>query len=121
MAPPLPFVEYKESAGSDEGKSCEMVPFYCLSKIESGERDEDQERNDFLHRLEFSRRVNGVAAAVGGDGEAVFNEGDAPACQNHCPQRPILEFQVAIPGKSHEDVGNAEKHDWHAGGVHGGS
>src|SRR3546814_6921664 len=50
--------------------------------------------------------------AVGGHGEAIFDEGDAPTDQDDGEQgfvHPAL--QVPIPGGGHEQVGNGEEQD----------
>ena len=53
--------------------------------------------------------------AVGGHLAGVFEEGDAPGEENDQIDRPmggdfhLLKFQVAVPGKGHEDVGQDEQ------------
>jgi hypothetical protein len=36
---------------------------------------------------------------------------DAPTYQDDLPQRILAEFQVAVPGEGHEDVGEYEQND----------
>jgi hypothetical protein len=55
--------------------------------------------------------IDGVAPAVGGDLEAIFEEGDASANKNHEAKRLGFEFQMTIPGDGHEEVGEREEGD----------
>ena len=67
------------------------------------------QRDDLLDHLELDGREARRADAVGGHLEAVFEEGDAPADEDDLPQGVLAVFQVAVPGKGHEDVGEDEK------------
>ena len=46
---------------------------------------------------------------VGRHLKTILEECDAPARQNHDPQRRILVLEMPIPGKGHEDVGDGEQ------------
>ena len=50
---------------------------------------------------------------VGGDDEAVFQQGNAPADQDNLPQRQRRGggFDVPIPRKRHDEVGQGEQGD----------
>jgi hypothetical protein len=62
-----------------------MVSFSPRKVTEKiGEHDQG---DDLLHRLQLGRRIDLVADAVGGHGQAVFEQGDAPADDHHQPQR----------------------------------
>ena len=52
-----------------------------------------------------------AANTIGRDLKAVFKESYSPTDERDLPQRHVLIFQVAIPGKSHKDVGDQEKHN----------
>src|ERR1700722_7363990 len=81
-----------------------MIPFDCSVQIRNREHHEDDQRDDFLDRLQLRRTVDGVADAVAGNLQAVLEERDAPAYENDDPQRTIGEFQVAVPREGHKDV-----------------
>jgi PLP dependent protein len=88
-----------------------VVPAQMFAEVEEGEDGEDDERNDLLDDLELDGREAVGADAVGRHLEAVFEEGDAPADQDDLPQRFLAEFQVAVPGEGHKDVGEDEQDD----------
>ena len=66
---------------------------------------EHHERDDLLHGLELRRRIDGVALAVGRHRQAILDEGEPPAEQDHRPERHLLEAQVPVPGDGHEHIG----------------
>ena len=51
--------------------------------------------------------IDGVAPAIGRDLEAVFEKGDTPTDKNYDPKRFVFEFQMAIPGDGHEEIGES--------------
>ena len=84
-----------------------MVPAQFLAEDGDGEGGKHDEGNDFLDDLELRGRKGGVADAVGGHLEAVFEERDAPTDQDdrqHGPLGTPQELQVAVPGERHEEV-----------------
>src|ERR1035438_3214428 len=81
------------------------------TKVERGEDTEDDQCDDFLDHLELDRAEVSGADAVGRNLEAVLEEGNAPTYQDDLPQSFAAEPEVAIPGKSHEDVGDNEQKD----------
>ena len=114
------FEEDEKDSQHQAGKGCQMVPVERLAfEDEHHDNREDRQGNDFLndfqlHQVERSA-VTLEADAIGRHGEAVFKEGDAPRKQDDTNQRPrgrnlhFLQFEVPVPGKSHEDVG-ADQH-----------
>ena len=92
-----------------------MVPLDGLALEQEGDDDgEDGQGDHFLDDLEL-HQVEGTAVAleadpVRRDREAVFEEGDAPGENDDQNQRPVrgdfhlLQFEMAIPGKRHENV-----------------
>ena len=52
-----------------------------------------------------------AAKSIGRHLEGVFKESDPPANERDLPQRHVLIFQVAVPGKSHKDVGDQKKNN----------
>ena len=99
-----------------------MVPVEGLSlEQEVGDDGKYRQRNDFLNDLELDERertaVLREAHPVGGHHKRVFKEGDSPGKEDDADERPVvrnlhlLQFQVAVPGQRHEDVGTEEEED----------
>ena len=92
-----------------------MIPLDRLTFEQEGDDDgEDGEGNHFLDHFEL-HQVEGAAVtpeadAVGRDGKAVLEEGDAPREKDDEDQWPaggdlhLLEFEMTVPGEGHEDV-----------------
>jgi hypothetical protein len=100
-----------EGHGGDDTKARgEMVPFEMLPEIEISEDAKNREGDNFLDDFELEGRINGVSPAISRHLETIFEEGDAPAHDNHQPERGAFIFQMAVPGDGHEHVG-ARKHD----------
>src|SRR5262249_54510547 len=106
----------EEGAEADEGEAHQMVERDALAEIEHREGGEHGEGDHLLHGLELGRRIDGVAPAVGRNGETILDEGDAPARHDHQPQRPVGELQMAVPGEGHEYVGADQQGDRRDGG-----
>lgn len=76
---------------------------------------EDRQGDDFLNHFQLDEAIGaavaGEADAVGGYHEAVFKQRDAPGQQDDERKGPVvdevhlLEFEIAVPGKGHEDIG----------------
>src|ERR1700738_18072 len=66
-------------------------------------------RYHFLDGLELSSRKLVRANAICRNLEAVFEEGDAPTCEDDFPQCFAAVFEMAIPGKRHEDVRDGQQ------------
>jgi hypothetical protein len=87
-------------------------------KIENRENGEYSKGDDFLNGFELRHAELIGTDAVGRDLEAVFEKSDHPADDDHLEQRGRFVFQVAVPGKCHEDVGTGQEQDRsHAGYV----
>lgn len=75
----------------------------------------DQQRDNFLNYFQLHQSegtaVLAVADAVGRYHETIFHESDEPTGEDEAEQArflekfQVLEFQVAVPGECHEDVG----------------
>ena len=112
-----------EEDGEDQaGEGCEMVPVEGLSLED--EQDDDGEYGEgdyFLDDLELDQvegtSVLSVSNAVGRNGEAVFEKGDAPGEQDDQDERParrnlhFTEFQMPVPCERHENV-RAYEHEY---------
>src|SRR5215831_18359571 len=70
----LPFVEGEKGGADDEAEGHDVVPPQGLAQIGDREDGEDDQRDDFLHRLELGRRINLMADAVGRHRQTVFQE-----------------------------------------------
>jgi len=121
----LPPVEDKEDTEHEAGEPGSVVPFrrshradfhaagssgaQFLAQIGDGKSGEDHQRDDLLDGLELRSRELERADTVGGHLEAIFEESDTPAGQNDLPQSFAAIFEVAIPGKGHEDVRNGQQ------------
>ena len=99
-----------------------MVPLERLAlEDEHHDNREDRQRNDFLDDLQLHQVERAAVAvetdAVGRDGEAVLEKGDAPREQDDEDERPagrhfhFLQFQVPVPGEGHKDVGANQHQD----------
>ena len=85
--------EGEEDGENQAGEGCEMVPVEGLSlEDEQDDYREDRKGDHFLDDLELDEvertAVLGVTDAVGRDGEAVLEEGDAPGEQDDQDERP---------------------------------
>src|SRR5260370_26623630 len=105
----LPFVKDKECGDYDKGESEAIVPFEFVAEIHHGEDREDRERDDFLNGLELCGAELIRADAVCGDLKTVFEERDPPAHHDHLPEGFATKFQVAVPRKGHEDIGDGQQ------------
>lgn len=89
-----------------------------------GKRGEDYEYGEGDHLLDHLELQQGEATtvpieadAVGRYLEAIFEEGDEPADQDHTDQGQLAEpavlgqLQVAVPCKRHKDVGDDQQPD----------
>ena len=109
--PPLELVEHEEGSGDEAAEGYSVVPAEMVSEVVDGEDTEDGEGDDLLDDLELVGRECAGTDAVGGDLQAVFEEGDGPADDDDLPQSDVAVFEVTIPGEGHEDVGADEEKD----------
>lgn len=92
-----------------------MVPMERLALKQHSRNDsEDYQRHDFLYNFQLNKRERTTIPyktdTVGRYGHAIFNECYRPRENDDTDKRPIarymflLQFQVGIPSKSHENV-----------------
>ena len=92
-----------------------MVPMELLPlEDDVGYDAEDDKRDDFLYDLQLHQREGSAvvdeANPVSRHKEAVLDAGYAPREEDHSIERPVgrdaglVEFQVSVPCKRHEDV-----------------
>jgi hypothetical protein len=100
-------VKDEEDSCHDKREASRVVPLELFSEIQNRKDGKNGQRNDFLDGFEL-RGVEFVGAdAIRGDLEAVLEERNAPTDQHNLPQRRRPVFQVAVPSKSHENVGDS--------------
>ncbi len=117
--PLLVLEEGEEDRRDDEAEGDEMIPMESLALEEQAHEDgEHAERDDLLYHLQL-HEVEGAARylradAVGRYHEGVFEQRQSPRQHDDADERPVLDeihllqLEVAIPGKRHEDVGEYE-------------
>jgi len=101
-----------EIGGAEDAEAGpEVVELERLAHVVNSEGNEDGEGDDFLEDFELAEgEAAGVADAVGGDLQEVFEEGDAPTDEGgDDPGLGREVFEVGIPGERHEDVGADEE------------
>ena len=107
-----PAAEDKIDRPEDKEPRPEVVELERLLQIKDGEGDKERKGDDLLQDLELAHIHDGVADAVGGDLEHVFEKGDAPAHESGDEPGFVPHFlKVGIPGKGHEEVAEAEQTD----------
>ena len=121
--------EREEDCADDQHEGHDVVPLECFS-AEHGDSHggEHRDGNGLLDDLQLHEAegpaVDAAPDVVGGNHEEVFDEGDTPAGENHEDQRPVgadvhlLQLEVAVPGKGHEEVADDEKDDGDDSGFH---
>ena len=98
----------------------EVVPFqHFVFEQYQGEYGEHQQGDHFLYYLELHEgkraAVFAVAEAVGRHHEAIFHKCNQPTDQDQAEQTgflkkfQVLELQMAVPGKSHKNVGQQQQ------------
>lgn len=107
----LPLVENEKSGQDDAAEARGVIPLYFFAEIENRESREDRECDDLLNGLELRGGELVRANAIRRDLEAVFEECDAPAYEDYFPKSSRAKLEVAVPGKSHEDVRDGEQED----------
>lgn len=117
------FQESKEDCGNDAEQRHNMVPLNWLALEDcSNNNNKDNQRDSLLNDLELHQVewATGfmITDTVGWDCYAILEKREAPREQNNHKQRPIadrrihlLQLEIAIPGKSHKDVGNYQHQD----------
>ena len=106
----------EENGQDQQAESHKMVPMEGLSlEQEMGDDGENRQGNHFLDHFQLDERertsVLREAHPVGGHHKRVFKKGDAPGKEDDADKGPVvrdlhlLQFQVAVPGQRHENVG----------------
>ena len=93
----------------DEEKGDNVIPARRLPEQEADDNREDDDGNAFLHNFELDQSEVSRADTIGRDLEKIFKKCEKPACKHYQSKRLVFEFQVPIPGESHEDVRDEEE------------
>ena len=112
--------ERKKHGEHDEDEGNEVVPTEGL-RLEDRDHDngEHDKRYGFLDDFQLDKveraAIDSRANAVGGNHERILEKGNTPRHQYDQNQRPVFrrgddldQFQLSVPRKSHENVGNDE-------------
>ena len=79
--------------------------------VKNGEKGENDHRDDFLHDFELTDGVEFVAHAVCRNLNAVFKKRYSPTHQDYQKNRLVLDLQMPVPRKTHENIGRCKKED----------
>jgi hypothetical protein len=105
-----PVPKQKEHGPQDAQASPQIIQANLLLKIKKRKRNKDGQRNDFLDDLELAYAHDLMADPVGGYLEHVFEKRNAPAYNRRDEPGLVGKvFQMAVPGKRHEDVTATQK------------
>jgi hypothetical protein len=85
------------------------VPGEGLFEIKIRKDPKDRKGDHFLYDFELRRCEVAMTDAIGGNLQAVFEKGDAPARENDEPQSLRLVPEMAIPSEGHEHVRKHEQ------------
>ena len=114
------FFEGKKHGKDNEDEWNDVVPTEGL-RLEHRDYDDGEhgERDGFLDDLQLDKvertTIDCRAYAVGGNHKWILEQGNTPRHQDDQKQRPVFrcgddldQFQLSVPGKGHEDVGDDE-------------
>ena len=115
------FEEDEPDSEDKADKGGDMVPMEGLAtKSKNREKSEDKNRNNLLNNFELHERerssVAGKADAIGRNLATILKKSNAPGKENDENKRRMVgdnlqlaQLEMAVPGKSHKDVGDDEK------------
>jgi hypothetical protein len=104
-----PFFKNEENSRNQQHKSHRIIPSKFFLQIPDAENRKNHQRNDFLYGFQFNCIEHTMPETVCRNLKAVFQKSYAPAYQYYLPQAYLFIFQVPIPGKGHEDIGNQQQ------------
>ena len=97
-------MEHEEGSSDEAAEGYGVVPVELFAEVIDGEDSEDAQGDDLLDDFKLGGREGGGTDAVGGDLQAVLEEGDAPADEDDFPECDVFMLEVSVPGHRHEDV-----------------
>ena len=77
--------------------------------VKNGEKGKNDHSDDFLHNFELSDGVEFVAHPVCRHLYAVFKKRYSPTHKNYQKNRFVLDLQMPVPRKTHENVRSCKK------------
>ena len=95
----------------------DVIPPDLLLQIHHRKDAKDRQRNDFLHNFQLRCGIHIAAPAVRRHLQDVFEKRNAPARDDHKPDRLEFVFQMPIPRERHEDVRAEEQDDREPAGI----
>ena len=96
-------------SGQEHGRK-EIIAGDRNFHIGNAESGKNQHCDDFLEHFKLGEVEILAANAVSGDLKTIFQKGDRPAHQNRSPNGSSFQiFEVPIPGKDHENIGNEQQ------------
>ena len=112
--------EGKKHSKDNKDKWKDVVPTegLCLEHRDDDD-SEHRQRNGFLddfqlNKVERASVLHG-SDAIGWNHEGILEQGDAPRHKDDKKKRPVFrwrddfeQFQLSVPGKCHEDIGDDE-------------
>jgi hypothetical protein len=115
------FVEKNEIHCSHNTESCpKIIPCELLFHVKNGERDEYRKSDDFLKNFELWQSHDVEPNPVGRNLKQVLEKSDSPTDEYGKEPRPDIPlFQVGVPSKSHERVGQYQQDNRVEIGHHG--
>ncbi len=120
MNPELLLIEHEVHRQHQTDESREVIPVqrFALEK-HGGEYGEDYQRYYFLDDLQLHQRKRAAVAdeadAIGWNLKRILGKSYHPREKDDGVERPVgnnlqfLKFQVTIPRKGHEDIGNNQE------------
>ena len=81
-----------------------MVEGDFFAEVEHRKADEDEQGDHFLDGFELGGAIDVIADAVGGHGEAIFDERNSPGDEDDEPEGGLREFEMPVPGEGHENI-----------------
>src|SRR3982750_1487623 len=104
--------EHESGCAGEAGEGPEIAPADRFLEHNRREYCKHTERDHLLDDLELAAgEAMGVADTVGGHREGIFDERDSPTDEDRRDHRQMWEFEVAVPGEGHQDVGDDEQGD----------
>lgn len=100
----VPSFEDEKSCQQKKQKTDRVVPFQPFFEVKRRKDCKNRKGNNFLHDFKLRGGKIVMTDAVGGNLKAIFEKGYSPAGQNHDPQGGRFVFEVAVPGKGHENI-----------------
>jgi len=104
----LPFLKNYKHSRNDHSKPDHIVPTDWFPQIQHRKYGKHGEGDGLLNRLQLRSGECVRANSIGGNLKTILGEGNSPTDQNDLEQGRLAIFQMAVPGKRHENIRNCE-------------